>query len=138
MSECVDWRSIQHPAGSSCTRRCLCVYLSAGVTYLVPMGLSMRPLNLWLSRSPRTRPFRTSLRPVQRLGSQWPRSHMARGQGSFTGAASLSSRGRRLADGQNIQVSSPEGDGSNKHNMKPILTTKANTLVGCTCNPNQR
>lgn len=45
-------------------------HLSAGVTYLVPIGLSIRPLKRWLSRRQRTKPFLASFRPVQRLGSQ--------------------------------------------------------------------
>ncbi len=40
-------------------------HLSAGVTYLVPIGLSIRPLKRWLSLMQRTKPFLTSFRPVQ-------------------------------------------------------------------------
>lgn len=68
-------------------------HLSAGVTYFVPIGLSISPLNLWFRRRMRTKPLRTSFLPVQRLGSQWPNSHMASGQGSFTwGPTAPSSR----------------------------------------------
>lgn len=73
-------------------------HLSAGVTYFVPIGLSMSPLNLWLRRRLRTKPLRTNFLPVQRLGSQWPNSHMASGQGSFTWEASAPSSGWKLAE----------------------------------------
>ncbi len=66
-------------------------HLSAGVTYLVPIGLSIRPLKRWLSLMQRTKPFLTSFRPVHRFGSQWPRSHMANWQGNFTPPAACES-----------------------------------------------
>lgn len=97
-----SWRSVRHKPkrreswlrlATSFTR----AHLSAGVTYLVPMGLRTRPLKRWLSRRQRTRPFRASLRPVQRFGSQWPSSHMARGHGNFTHSTASSDAALLLA-----------------------------------------
>lgn len=93
-------------------------HLSAGVTYFVPIGLSMSPLNLWFRRRLCTKPLRTSFLPVQRLGSQWPNSHMASGQGNFTWGASAPSSRRTLAEKQSDRGQSVHYDASVKISPK--------------------
>lgn len=63
-------------------------HLSAGDTHCAAAGLSTSPGKRCPRRRGRTSPFRARRRPVQRRGSQWPRSHMATGQGSRGALAS--------------------------------------------------
>ena len=53
-------------------------------------GVRATPGNLCWMRISRRHPSRASLRPLHRLGSHWPRSHMASGTGNLVGAAAAS------------------------------------------------